>query len=218
MTSMSSVCGSPTVFGNGPGGLSPHQNLSNSMSSSTNSSGMTNGNGRHTPGGIMPSPARSCQNIAAASSPHRNLTLNINAVMASPQHVLVRRSLSSHIGPSGSGSASASALNNPFGFGFDDGIRSVPSQAREYVESLHQNQWDNLLYGKNNVHVLPKEGNDPVPGYLSLHQAAIGGFGCIKWSPNRLMNGSTIEDKSASWQQALNIDLNCIQFIHCHQV
>ena len=32
------------------------------------------------------------------------------------------------------------------------------------------------------------------------------------------MNGSTIEDKSASWQQALNIDLNCIQFVHCHQV
>ena len=71
--------------------------------------------------------------------------------------------------------------------------------------------------GKNNVHVLPKEGNDSIPGYLSLHQAAIGGFGCLKWSPNSLMNGSTIEDKSASWQQALNVDLNCIQFIHCHQ-
>ena len=44
---------------------------------------------------------------------------------------------------------------------------------------------ENFILGKNNVHVLPKEGNDPVPGYLSLHQAAIGGFGCIKWSPNR---------------------------------
>ena len=31
------------------------------------------------------------------------------------------------------------------------------------------------------------------------------------------MNGSTIEDKSASWQQALNIDLTTVQFIHCHQ-
>ena len=148
MNSMSSMCGSPTVFGNGSGALASHQPLSNTTSSSTYSSGMTNGNGRHTPGGMLPSPARSCQNIAAASSPHRNLTLNINAVMASPQHVLVRRSLSSHIGASGSTSASAVALNNPFGFGFDDGIRSVPSQAREYVESLHQNQWDNLLYGE----------------------------------------------------------------------
>ena len=147
MNSMSSMCGSPTVFGNGHGGVAPHQNLSNSMSSSTNSSGISNANGRHTPGGMMPSPARSCQNIAAASSPHRNLTLNINAVMASPQHVLVRRSLSSHIGPSGTNSAASAGLGNPFGFGFDDGIRSVPSQAREYVESLHQNQWDNLLYG-----------------------------------------------------------------------
>ena len=95
----------------------------------------------------MPSPARSSPNIAAASSPHRNLTLNINAVMSSPQHVLVRRSLSSHIGATGSSNATAPVLSNPFGFGFDDGVRSVPSQAREYVESLHQNQWDSLLYG-----------------------------------------------------------------------
>ena len=53
---------------------------------------------------------------------------------------------------------------------------AVPSQAREYVESLHQNQFDNLLYGKNNVHVLPKEGSNPVPGYLSLHQSTPAGF------------------------------------------
>ena len=34
---------------------------------------------------------------------------------------------------------------------------------------------------------------------------------------NQLMNGSTVEDKSASWAQAINIDLSTIQFIHCHQ-
>ena len=148
INSVQSMCGSPTVFVGGNSAMSMHQNLSSSMSSSTNSSGVANNVGRPNTCGVVPSPARSCTNIASASSPHRNLTLNISAVMSSPQHVLVRRSLSSHMGPSGSVSASATALNNPFGFGFDDGIRSVPSQAREYVESLHQNQWDNLLYGK----------------------------------------------------------------------
>ena len=141
------MCGSPTVFPGGNGAMGMHQNLSSSVSSSTNSSGVMNNNGRYISGGMMPSPARSSPNIAAASSPHRNLTLNISAVMSSPQHVLVRRSLSSHIGPAGSSNATAPALGNPFGFGFDDGVRSVPSQAREYVESLHQNQWDSLLYG-----------------------------------------------------------------------
>ena len=93
----------------------------------------------------------SSPNIAAASSPNRNLTLNISAVMSSPQHVLVRRSLSTNIGAAGSSSAGvpiSAGLVNSFGFGFDEGIRSVPIQAREYVESLHQNQWDSLLYGK----------------------------------------------------------------------
>ena len=89
--------------------------------------------------------------------------------MSSPQHVLVRRSLSSHIGAAGppnSGGPLSASLANPFGFGFDDGVRSVPSQAREYVESLHQNQWDSLLYGewisinklwvyKYEIHTLP---------------------------------------------------------------
>ncbi len=40
----------------------------------------------------------------------------------------------------------------------------------------------------------------------------------LKWTPNRLMNGATIEDKSASWQQALVVDLDSIVFLHCHQV
>ena len=141
MTSMSSMCGSPTVFGQGSNPL--HQTLSNSTSCSTNSSGLGTNNG----GGMIPSPARSYTNIQAVSSPHRNLTLNISTVMSSPQHVLVRRSLSTHVGPAGPSTSAGAALSNPFGFGLDDGIRSVPSQAREYVESLHQNQWDSLLYG-----------------------------------------------------------------------
>ena len=33
--------------------------------------------------------------------------------------------------------------------------RCLPSSAREYVESLHQNSRAALLYGKNNVHVQP---------------------------------------------------------------
>lgn len=33
--------------------------------------------------------------------------------------------------------------------------RSVPLNARDYVESLHQNNKATLLYGKNNVHVQP---------------------------------------------------------------
>lgn len=41
---------------------------------------------------------------------------------------------------------------------------------------------------------------------------------CLKWTPNRLMNGGTVEDKSASWQQAVAIDMKDIIFMHCHQV
>ena len=104
----------------------------------------------------------------------------------------------------------------------------VPSQAREYVESLHQNQKDILIYGKNNVKVQPKDKDTFLPGYLSFHQ--ITNFGQIqqqdsstttlvlKWTPNQLMNGHTTQEKSASWQQALYIDLKTILFLHCHQV
>lgn len=87
---------------------------------------------------------------------------------------------------------------------------SSVSVAKDYVESLHQNSRATLLYGKNNVLVLPvnlqfdhfrkdngiivaffpseqKDHTTPMPGYLSLHQSAQ----CltIKWTPNQLMNG-----------------------------
>lgn len=107
----------------------------------------------------------------------------------------------------------------------------VPSQAREYVESLHQNQKDVLIYGKNNVKVQPKDKDTFLPGYLSFHKI-ITNFGqaaaaqsetssttlVLKWTPNQLMNGNTTQEKSASWQQALYIDLKTILFLHCHQV
>lgn len=61
--------------------------------------------------------------------------------------------------------------------------------AKDYVESLHQNSRATLLYGKNNVMVLPTSNDitEPMPGYLSLHQTALGLT--IKWTPNQLMNG-----------------------------
>lgn len=64
---------------------------------------------------------------------------------------------------------------------------STASAAKDYVESLHQNSKATLLYGKNNVLVLPKDVNEPMPGYLSLHQTVQSLT--IKWTPNQLMNG-----------------------------
>lgn len=37
----------------------------------------------------------------------------------------------------------------------DDNQRQTPLSAKDYVESLHQNNRVTLLYGKNNVLVLP---------------------------------------------------------------
>ena len=84
-----------------------------------------------------------------------------------------------------------------------------------------------LHLGKNNVKVQPKDKDSFLPGYLSFHQ--ITNFGqqaqeystttlVLKWTPNQLMNGNTTQEKSASWQQALYIDLKTILFLHCHQV
>ena len=99
----------------------------------------------------------------------------------------------------------------------------MPSQAREYVESLHQNAKDVLIYGKNNVRVQPKGNDRFLPGYLSLHQltsttSEVDQTLVLKWTPNQLMNGHTAEEKSASWQRALSIDIRTILFLHCHQV
>ncbi|XP_013379334.1 small G protein signaling modulator 1-like [Lingula anatina] len=127
----------------------------------------------------------------------------------------------------------------------EESMRGAPVSAKEYVESLHQNSRVLLLYGKNNVHVQPKEDAQPLPGYLSLHQSADGLT--VKWTPNQLMGGgqNTQEDtdKSSShhsasnhihrhkykrflkkrgsqdiyWDYALAIHVDEIVYLHCHQ-
>ncbi|XP_045119752.1 small G protein signaling modulator 1-like isoform X2 [Portunus trituberculatus] len=90
--------------------------------------------------------------------------------------------------------------------------RSVPLNARDYVESLHQNNKATLLYGKNNVHVQPKEQMEAMPGYMSLHQTTEGLV--IKWTPNHLMNGccpDTTEDKRWDWRRH---SLPCLSELH----
>ncbi|XP_075159014.1 small G protein signaling modulator 1-like [Haematobia irritans] len=95
---------------------------------------------------------------------------------------------------------------------------SPASVAKDYVESLHQNSRTTLLYGKNNVLVLPKDVSEPMPGYLSLHQNVQSLT--IKWTPNQLMNGYTDndgQDLSSYWTYALNINVDEIVYVHCHQ-
>ena len=79
-----------------------------------------------------------------------------------------------------------------------------------------------IFAGKNNVLVQPKGYDSLFLGYLSLHQITIVGEDSsslvLKWTPNQLMNGNTTEEKSASWQNAISIDLKTILFLHCHQV
>ncbi|CAG9770806.1 unnamed protein product [Ceutorhynchus assimilis] len=91
--------------------------------------------------------------------------------------------------------------------------------AKDYVESLHQNSRAALLFGKNNVLVMPAKDDvtEPMPGYLSLHQTPSGLT--IKWTPNQLMNGFTEEsqDKSIYWDYALQVRLDEIVYVHCHQ-
>ncbi|KAJ3618130.1 hypothetical protein MTP99_006157 [Tenebrio molitor] len=76
-----------------------------------------------------------------------------------------------------------------------------------------------LLFGKNNVLVLPVNADvtQPMPGYLSLHQTASGLT--IKWTPNQLMNGFTdeVQDKSVYWDYALQVRLDEIVYVRCHQ-
>ncbi|XP_071848613.1 small G protein signaling modulator 1-like isoform X3 [Apostichopus japonicus] len=110
--------------------------------------------------------------------------------------------------------------------------------ARDYVESLHQNSRSQLLYGKNNVLVQPKEDAEQIPGYLSLHQTLE--HLTIKWTPNQLMNGAAMEEaeeetdkrftpqnrnrakrknghKVIYWDYALTVNLEDIVYLHCHQ-
>ncbi|XP_022054260.2 small G protein signaling modulator 1 isoform X2 [Acanthochromis polyacanthus] len=97
--------------------------------------------------------------------------------------------------------------------------RPSPSpSAREYVESLHQNNRATLLFGKNNVLVQPRDDMEAIPGYLSLHQTA--DIMTLKWTPNQLMNGSVGDldyERSVYWDYAMTIRLEEIVYLHCHQ-
>ncbi|KAH9404006.1 Small G protein signaling modulator 2 [Tyrophagus putrescentiae] len=105
---------------------------------------------------------------------------------------------------------------------------------RDYVESLHQNSRSTLLYGKNNVIIQPKDDLEPMPGYLSLHAEPYGLI--IKWTPNQLINGRPSQNSaessdsifshssvdkssggSAFWNHALNVSVESIVYLHCHQ-
>ncbi|KAE8746359.1 hypothetical protein FOCC_FOCC007032, partial [Frankliniella occidentalis] len=90
---------------------------------------------------------------------------------------------------------------------------------KDYVESLHQNNRATLLYGKNNVLVMPqKDLAQAMPGYLSLHQTY--NSLTIKWTPNQLMNGyaeAEDKDKSIYWDYAMNVKVDEIVYVHCHQ-
>ncbi|XP_013869824.1 small G protein signaling modulator 1 [Austrofundulus limnaeus] len=97
--------------------------------------------------------------------------------------------------------------------------RPSPSpSAREYVESLHQNNRATLLFGKNNVLVQPRDDMEAIPGYLSLHQTA--DIMTLKWTPNQLMNGSVGDldyERSVYWDYAMTIPFEEIVYLHCHQ-
>lgn len=94
---------------------------------------------------------------------------------------------------------------------------------------MHQNHRAALLFGKNNVRVLPAGSDltEAIPGYLALHQNIVQGL-TIKWTPNELMNGGgtsegtagggvEIEDKSIYWDYALQVRLDEVVYVHCHQ-
>lgn len=102
------------------------------------------------------------------------------------------------------------------GVSSEEGMRQAP---KDYVESLHQNNRATLLYGKNNVLVMPqKDLAQAMPGYLSLHQTY--NSLTIKWTPNQLMNGyaeAEDKDKSIYWDYAMNVKVDEIVYVHCHQ-
>lgn len=57
-----------------------------------------------------------------------------------------------------------------------------------------------------------------MPGYLSLHQTVQSLT--IKWTPNQLMNGYVDAegvDQSLYWAYALNINVDDVVYVHCHQ-
>ncbi|VVC88810.1 unnamed protein product [Leptidea sinapis] len=63
-----------------------------------------------------------------------------------------------------------------------------------------------------------KDVEEPMPGYLSLHQTASGLV--IKWTPNQLMNGyaeSEGVDKSVYWAMSLQVCVWEVVYVHVHR-
>ncbi|KAM7433857.1 Small G protein signaling modulator 2 [Porites harrisoni] len=97
---------------------------------------------------------------------------------------------------------------------YDENVAVAPLLAREHIDSLHQNSYAALLYGKNNVYLEPHE-EHPIAGYLSLHKSNESLL--LKWTPNKLMSGSCEQEKSQFWDYALTVNLHDVVYIHCHQ-
>ncbi|KAL5963064.1 Small G protein signaling modulator 1 [Taenia solium] len=121
------------------------------------------------------------------------------------------------------------------------------TQAKDYVESLHQNERAPLLYGKNNVIVQPTMSTTRISGYLSMHRTGLDDDSGLKlkWAPNRAMSipqedeeqqqrkqrpqsssrsYSSADDasnlmlhESNYWDFALDIDMKKVVYIHCHR-
>ncbi|XP_065582368.1 small G protein signaling modulator 2-like isoform X2 [Artemia franciscana] len=91
--------------------------------------------------------------------------------------------------------------------------------AQDYVASLHQNSKSTLLYGKNNVGVLPVGGSEVLQGYLSLHDDCQ--ILLLKWTPNQIMSAvpdsNDNHEKRNFWDFALAIAISEIVYLHCHQ-
>ncbi|CDS41098.2 small g protein signaling modulator 1 [Echinococcus multilocularis] len=116
-------------------------------------------------------------------------------------------------------------------------------QAKDYVESLHQNERAPLLYGKNNILVQPSMSTTRISGYLSIHKTGLDDDSGLelKWAPNRAMSvpqeseeqqrthggprpcGSADDasrlllHESSYWDFALDIDIKKVVYIHCHR-
>ncbi|XP_022696019.1 small G protein signaling modulator 2-like [Varroa jacobsoni] len=118
------------------------------------------------------------------------------------------------------------------GSGSTGSVGSVgTNQARDYVESLHQNPRSTLIYGKNNVVVHPHNCPEPLRGYLSLHHEPSAAGLVLKWTPNQLMNGSgdsttgapceysngSAATHSIYWEHAIKVKMSEVVYLHCHQ-
>ncbi|VDN11327.1 unnamed protein product [Dibothriocephalus latus] len=85
--------------------------------------------------------------------------------------------------------------------------------AKDYVESLLQNEKSPLLYGKNNVMVQPSHCSKKILGYLSLHRLGGGeehGL-LLKWMPNKAMSSEPADCDLPASPNTLSFRLTAYQ-------